>query len=151
MEDGYFKGLFSGISSITRAAVLSSVDLYLHQCIRDSLGAGGSTVVPLYIHCVEPRLFFPPSPGDAMVSPLSVHPSSPLFKPPFQPASCLFSCSCIWARGRQQNKDFISYTNNSSILLNHYLPKKKHVTVPHQEVSSALHKEWGEILSLQSL
>lgn len=34
----YFKGLSSGVSSLTGTAVLGSVDLYLGQCIRESLG-----------------------------------------------------------------------------------------------------------------
>lgn len=40
MEEGYFKGLLSGISSQTGTAVLGSVDLYLGQCIRESLRGG---------------------------------------------------------------------------------------------------------------
>lgn len=33
-------GLLSGISSSTGTTVLGSVDLYLGQCIRESLGGG---------------------------------------------------------------------------------------------------------------
>lgn len=51
------KGVVSGISSPTGTTVLGSVDLYLGQCIRESVGVGGSTVVPLYIQWLEPRLF----------------------------------------------------------------------------------------------
>lgn len=36
----YFKGLSSDVSSLTGTAVLGSVDLYLGQCIRESLGGG---------------------------------------------------------------------------------------------------------------
>jgi len=37
-EEGYFKGLWSGISSPTGTDVLGSVDLYLGQCIREGFG-----------------------------------------------------------------------------------------------------------------
>lgn len=40
MEEGYFKELSSVISSPTGTAVLGSVDLYLGQCIRESLRGG---------------------------------------------------------------------------------------------------------------
>lgn len=129
MEEGYFKGLFSGISSPTGTAVLGSVDLYLGQCIREGL-RGGWVNSGTSVHSVgRANVDFPTLPSwrngaTSVCIPLTTPPSLPLT----QPASCLFSCSCIWPRGLtdwQQKKNFISYTNNSSMLLNHYLPKRK--------------------------
>ncbi|CAB1428145.1 unnamed protein product [Pleuronectes platessa] len=66
-------------------------------------GVGGSTVVPLYIQWVEPRLF-PTLLVDVMVPPQPVYPSPPtpdLHPPQKQRASCLSSCSCVWPGPRQ--------------------------------------------------
>lgn len=75
MEEGYFKGLMSGISSPTGTAVLGSVDLYQGQCIREGLGGGwvnsGSSV-----HSVgRAKVVSHPPVVNVMVPPQSVYPS----------------------------------------------------------------------------
>lgn len=110
-------------------------------------------MVPLYIQWGEPRLFPHPPIIAVMVPPQSVCPSA---HPPGSPQPGLPAAfSHAAAPGREarqtdgrQSKDSISYTNNSSMLLDQYLPKKqKRVTVSHQEVSSALQDSEGKYSS----
>lgn len=90
-------------------------------------GVGGSTVVPLYIQWVGPRLS--PTPWLIQRCHLSLFTSHHTPSTPPDPACKLpiLSCSCIWPgawqKDGQQSKDFIPYTNSSSMLSNHYLPK----------------------------
>lgn len=140
-----FKGLSSGISSPTRTAVLGSVDLYLGQCIRESF-RGGRVNSGSSVHSVGRAKVFSPTPlVDATVPPQPVYPSpQPPHSPPGLACKAAFSHAVVsgqeaWQTDGRQSKDFISYTNISSMLSNRYLPKKKRVTVSHQEVSS-LHR-----------
>lgn len=82
MEEGYFKGLSSGISSLTGTAVLGSVDRYLGQCIRESL-RGGQVNSGSSVHSVgRAKVVFPTPVVDVMVPPQSVYPSPhPLHSP----------------------------------------------------------------------
>lgn len=137
------------ISSPTGADVLGSVDLYLGQCIRESL-RGGRVNSGSSVHSVgRAKVVFPTPLVDVMMAPQSAYPSPhPLHSlwPSLQAALSHADRLHIWQTDGQQSKDFISCINNSSMLSNCYLPKKKQVTVSHQDVSSALHREWREIL-----
>ena len=99
-----FQWLWSGGSSPTGTAVPGSVDSTWVSALEKVYGVGGSTVVPLYIQWVEPRLF-PTLLVDGMVPPQSVYPSPPKTPSPPPPrtsgASCLSSCSCVWPGPRQ--------------------------------------------------
>jgi len=129
----------------------SCVALYLGQCIREGLRAVTSGSSVHSVGRAEPTLFPTSSWFNLSLFTLQQTPSDHLT----QPASCLFSCSCLWPEAwwtdGRQSKDFQSYTDNSSMLSNLYLPNKKHVTVSHQEVSSALQDSEGKHLSVLSV
>lgn len=128
-----------------RLALLTSTTVSAFERVS---GVGRSTVVPLYIQWVEPRMFTTPwyNGATSVCLPLTI----PLPLSLTHPASCLFfsSCCCtcpgVWQKDRRQCKNFISYTNTFSMLSNRYLPKKRHDTVPHQDVSSALEDGEGK-------
>lgn len=129
MAEEYFKGLSSGISSPTGTAALGSVDLYLGQCIRESL-RGGQVNSGSSVHSVGRAKVVSPTPlVDVMVPPQSVYASPHPLHSPWPSLQAAFSHAVVsgqeaWQTDGRQSKEFISYTNNSSMLLNRYLPKK---------------------------
>lgn len=78
---GCFKGLLSGISSPIGTAVLGSVDLYLGQCIRESLGGGwvnsGSSVHSVGRAKVVPHPLGWCNGATSVCVPLTTTPSAP--------------------------------------------------------------------------
>lgn len=129
-----------------RLALLTSTTVSAFERVS---GVGRSTVVPLYIQWVEPRMFT--TPWSIQWCHLSLltshHTTSTLPNPPCKLpffSSCCCTCPGVWQKDRRQCKNFISYTNTFSMLSNRYLPKKRHDTVPHQDVSSALEDGEGK-------
>lgn len=96
--EGYLKGLSSGTSSLTGTAALCFVDLYLGQCIRESLG-GGQVNSGSSVHSVGRATVVSHPLVDIKVPPPSVYPSPQPLRPSWPSLQAAFSHAVVFWPG----------------------------------------------------